>query len=280
MLELARGLTPVALEAIAELETRAVRHDGGRLKLEWGALRRRSSEKVSDVLWWDADRLLGFLGIYQWGSSTPELAGMVDPEARRRGIGSSLLEAALPLVRERGCDRLLLVVPRVSPGGAAMAASLGMEFDHSEHALTLTARPLDDEGQPDVLIRQAMNDDRPELARLFLDGFGSNDIDPERPLSSERSRTLLVTIDDRAVGTVSLSHDGERTGIYGFVIDAAHRGQGIGAEVLRRVCQQRFEDGAEAVTLEVAVENERALGLYTRLGFEPVTTEDYYALAL
>jgi ribosomal protein S18 acetylase RimI-like enzyme len=33
------------------------------------------------------------------------------------------------------------------------------------------------------------------------------------------------------------------------------------------------------VGLEVAVENERALGLYTSIGFRPVTTEDYYALS-
>jgi ribosomal protein S18 acetylase RimI-like enzyme len=30
----------------------------------------------------------------------------------------------------------------------------------------------------------------------------------------------------------------------------------------------------------VDVENDRALGLYTSVGFEPITTEDYYALPL
>jgi len=44
---------------------------------------------------------------------------MVDPQQRRRGIGRSLLEAALPLCNARGCERLLLVVPRVSSPGAS-----------------------------------------------------------------------------------------------------------------------------------------------------------------
>jgi ribosomal protein S18 acetylase RimI-like enzyme len=197
MLELAQGLKPAQLDAIAELEERVVRHDGGRLKLEWGALRNRSPERVTDVLWWSGDRLLGFLGIYQFGSSTPELAGMVDPEARHQGIGSALLDWALPRVRERGCNR-----------------------------------------------------------------------------------ALLVTLDDNVIGTIRLSQDGSRSGLYGFAIDSSRRGEGIGAEVLCRVCQQLFDDGAMAINLEVAVENERALGLYRRLGFEPITTEDYYALAL
>lgn len=280
MLELAQGLSPAQLDAIAELETRVVRHDGGRLKLEWGALRSRSPEKVSDILWRDGDRLLGFLGIYQFGASTPELAGMVDPEARRQGIGSALLDAALPRVRECGCNRALLVVPRTSAGGAGLAAARGMELDHSEHALILTTRPPGGEWHPDVALRQVSAEDLPELSRLFLDGFGSDDIDPDRALSSEHSRTFMVTAPDGVVGTISLGRDRPRAGVYGFVIDSAHRGRGIGADVLRRSCQQLFDDGAKAINLEVAVENERALVLYRRLGFQPVTTEDYYALTL
>jgi len=55
-------------------------------------------------------------------------------------------------------------------------------------------------------------------------------------------------------------------------------GRGIGRDVLRRVCQLLRGEGARHVGLEVAVDNERALGLYTSVGFTPVTTEDYYAL--
>lgn len=51
-------------------------------------------------MWWQGDRLLGFLGIYGFESSL-ELAGMVAPDACRRGIGAALSDAALPLCRER-----------------------------------------------------------------------------------------------------------------------------------------------------------------------------------
>ena len=67
-------------------------------KLEWDNLRGRSGDRVEDLLWWEGERLLGFLGIYGFGES-PELAGMVAPDARRRGIGSALLDAAVPLCR-------------------------------------------------------------------------------------------------------------------------------------------------------------------------------------
>ena len=114
--------------------------DGGRLKLEWGALRRRRGDRVEDLLWWEGDRLLGFLGIYGFGSS-PELAGMVAPDARRRGIGTALLDSALRLCRERGDRRPLLIVPRSSVAGRRLALRRGGVLDHSEHALVLSGRP-------------------------------------------------------------------------------------------------------------------------------------------
>ena len=49
-------------------------------------------------------QLLGFLGIYTY-SDPAELAGMVAPTARRRGIGSALLDAALALCRGEAIGR-------------------------------------------------------------------------------------------------------------------------------------------------------------------------------
>ncbi len=60
--------------------------DGGRLKLEWGRLRGRSGDRVEDLLWWEGDRLVGFLGIYGF-ETVPELAGMVS--RTRAGAGSA-----------------------------------------------------------------------------------------------------------------------------------------------------------------------------------------------
>jgi len=39
-------------------------------------------------------------------------------------------------------------------------------------------------------------------------------------------------------------------------------------------------EGAQRIGLEVAVNNDRALGLYTSIGFTQATTEDYYALPI
>lgn len=279
MIEPARGLTDSALEAIAGLERRVVSADGGRLKLEWGTLRSRPADQVRDLLWWEEDRLLGFLGIYghQWDHL--ELAGMVDPDARRRGIGRALLDAALPLCREAGNDRLLLVVPRSSPGGAGLARAHGMTFDHAEHALRLPSRPQQAPSSPELSLRPSDRGDIPILAELYTEAFGHAPSNLEQ-LVERDSRPLIISRDGAVAGTVAAVRERQRGAIYGFIVAPELRGRGIGREILRRVCQDLFDAGMTHVDLEVEVENDNALGLYTSTGFELQATEDYYELIL
>jgi len=278
VLELARGLSSHELDAVAKLEARTVQVDGGRLKLEWGVLSARTGRDVEDVLWWDGDRLLGFLGLYAFGPPTVELAGMVDPAARRQGIATELLGAALPLCRDRGYQQALLVTSRSSTAGSSFALGRGAVLEHSEHALVLSGPPTDGRTDPRIRLRTATAADAAEVSRLLASAFGWPPSDVMERLSTDTSRTLLVEFSGAAVGTLRLTREEGVAGVYGFAVDPAWRGRGIGRDVLRRACHLLREEGAHRIGLEVAVENDHALGLYTSLGFTQVTTEDYYAL--
>lgn len=280
VIEFARGLSDRDLRALAELELRVIAADGGRLKLEWGALRARGGRDVEDFVWWEGDRLVGFLGLYAFGSPTVEIAGMVDPSARRRGIATALLDAALPLCRERHYEQALIVIPRGSAAGHALARSRGAVLEHSEHGLLLLDAPTDGPADDRIKLRTATSADAPELSRLLAAAFGDPPSDLFNRLAEDSGRTLVVELEGSAVGTVRLTRDQDTGGVYGFAVDPEWQGRGIGRDVLRRVCRQLRDEGARRVGLEVAVENDHALGLYTSLGFTQVATEDYYALPL
>jgi ribosomal protein S18 acetylase RimI-like enzyme len=280
VLEQAAGLSPRALDAIAELERQVIEADGGRLKLEWGRLRRRSGDRVEDLLWWEDGRLLGFLGFYGFGSSL-ELTGMVAPHVRRRGIGTALLDAAVPLCRGFGAEQALLIVPRHSEAGKRLALRRDAVFDHSEHALVLTGDPSSGPHDPALSVRPASAADMPVVSHLLEAGFGGPVPDDlAGRLSSPHGRILVVELSGSVVGTLSLAQEGDDARIYGFVIDPSWQGRGIGRDALRRTCGQVRADGVGRIGLEVAVDNDRALALYTSVGFMPVTTEDYFALPL
>lgn len=283
MLELVHGLNAPALEAIADLERRVIAEDGGRLKLEWGTLRSRSGREVEDLLWWDDGQLLGFLGLYAFGAPTVELTGMVHPDARRRGIATRLLNVALPICQERGYTKVLLVTPRMPTAARDLALRRGAVLDHSEYALQLTGEPANAPTNPRIILRAMISDDAPAVKAMLKSGFGWERPEPTDAAGLERARreqeeTLIVDLGGAAVGSLRVSRDDDTASVYGFVVDPDHQCQGIGRDVLRRVCWQARAEGAARVHLEVAVDNDRALDLYTSLGFAPVAVEDYYTL--
>jgi ribosomal protein S18 acetylase RimI-like enzyme len=280
MIELVRGLSPGDLRELAELEARVLAADGGRLKLEWRVLRSRAGQDVEDVLWWEEDRLLGFLGLYSFEATTVEIAGMVDPAARRRGIATELLDAALPICRERGYQRALLVTPRGSIAGREFAQNRAAVLEHSEHALVLLQAPTEGPTDPRLTLGTATLADASELSRLLAAAFGEPAIDLAGSLAEDSARTVVVELEGAPVGTIRVTRDDHTAGIYGFAVDPAWQGRGTGRDVLRRVCRELRDEGIRRISLEVAVENDHALALYTSLGFNQTTTEDYYEFPL
>lgn len=278
MLKPRTTLSDTDLQAVADLERRVVDHDGGRLKIEWGDLRTRSGDRTNDLLWTEDDRLVGFAALDEHGGPAVEIAGMVDPAARGRGIGTALVAAAIDVCRERGAEQALLIVPRASAAGHRVAQRLGAPLEHSEHAMRLDEVPAEGVEDPRTTLRPATLDDVPVLSEILTFAFGHEPGHLVRSLES--GRTVVVEHDGEPVGTVRLTRDDEVGGVYGFAVDPRYQGRGIGRDVLRRSCREFFADGATSVRLEVAVDNPRALGLYTSVGFTPVTTEDYYDLPL
>ena len=237
-------------------------------------------DQVRDLLWWEDGRLLGFLGIYGFrpdASSSPAWSTLT------HGAAASAASCSTPRCRSVARPRravLLLVVPRTSPGGHEFARSYGMTYEHSEHALTLRRATRQAAREPELGPAPGDRRRHPGLSNLYVDGFTTAATSIRPP----RQRALAHAADPREGDETGrhhrLSRDGARGAIYAFVVDSGWRGSGIGREVLRRVCQDQFDTGADRVDLEVEVENERALGLYTSVGFSMLATDDYYELIL
>ena len=278
MLISSRGLDARSLAGVRDLEGRVLGADGGRLKLEYGTLEARDTDVVNDLLWWDGDVLLGFLGLYAFGGHVAEVGGMVAPEARRKGIATALVAAAEPLLRERGYARALLVSPSDSVPGKAFAQAQAAVLDHSEHFLVLGTTPDGIPRNPSVTVRKAVSTDEPAVRELLTLAFGWDP--PSAVLDRDGDATQIIERDGDVVGTVRLSVHNGVGGIYGFAVHPQVQGQGIGRDVLGRVCRQLREQGCGRVTLEVETQNASALGLYTSVGFEREAGEDYWAIEL
>lgn len=285
MIVAASGLSEDHLGAIARLEAACA--GDGRLKLEWETLRSRPTDQPRDFLWVaePRDEVVGFLGLYNFGTGLTEVCGMVHPEYRRTGIFSRLLAAsesrALPYETAGESDQVqrLVVVNRDSETGRQLALSIGAALEHSEYEMVL-GRPCSPEQfrrHEELVVRDARESDRETLAVVLAAAFSTGD---GQPLESVNiAGVTAIEYRGVTVGMLRASAGPEGAWISGFAIAPEMRGRGFGHQVLAEVVHALVESGASKVSLDVATDNARALGLYTDIGFEQVGAMDYYAYA-
>jgi RimJ/RimL family protein N-acetyltransferase len=95
------------------------------------------------------------------------------------------------------------------------------------------------------------------FVRAILDGAGI--------------QVLAIADGDTVVGWCDIIRD-QREGFrhcghLGMGLLASARGKGLGARLARAAIDRAWKDGLERIELEVFASNERAIGLYRRLGF-------------
>ncbi len=96
-------------------------------------------------------------------------------------------------------------------------------------------------------------------------------------LALRRGRVYRVARLGRSVvGYMGLMLGEEEAHITTIAVAPEHQHRGVATTLMLEVFRQALESGARAVSLEVAVSNERAQALYRRFGFAPVGVRKRY----
>ncbi|HEY1016259.1 MAG TPA: GNAT family N-acetyltransferase [Herpetosiphonaceae bacterium] len=272
--------------AALELAELCNRRDGLDLKLNPGMLQRRSGEHTDDFVYYADGKLVGFLGLYQFKQSEIEASGMVHPDYRRQGIFSQLYQAARQSCEQRGIPSILWINERRSQAGAAFVASTSAAYQFSEYVMDLDLAAEPAAPAHEIALRQASPADQAEIVELMRAGFG---MEPEDSASFVTSQLVdpapdrylwLAESDGRTVGVIGTAAEGPGAYIFGFVVPPELRGQGYGRSILLKTVAYLRGLGKAPISLEVATENARALGLYQSCGFGEASANDYFAQPL
>jgi ribosomal protein S18 acetylase RimI-like enzyme len=256
-------------------------------RLDIGTLETRPEGSVSDVLWHESGRLVGFAGMNSYSDpSEVEAAILVHPEFRRRGIGRSMARAVVRECQNRGVRRLLIVVPHESREGAGFARMMGTRHFHSEYTMDLDVsrispfEPIHDA----VELRPAGAEDVPIMAAIVASAFaepvGEEEQALVRLMKDSTRITYLATQDGRPVGVIQSAVSDGRAFIVHFAVRPEMQGRGIGRQMLMAIVRGLQNSGGKWITIEVETENEHALSLYQRCGFVTVNATDYELLEL
>ncbi|MCC6791860.1 MAG: GNAT family N-acetyltransferase [Thermomicrobiales bacterium] len=211
----------------------------------------------------------------------PEACLMVHPDHRRRGIGRALLQAIRDEARHRGLTSVLIVNDRASARGTAFLAAAGARHVDAEHRLSLDrGRIVRPERNPALRLRPAGPDEIETLAAIQAAAF-EHDVDEGRYLVqrgfAEGNRSYyLGVLDGEPIGLLRTGVWDDGADITAFGVVPRHRGRGYGRQMLLDAVDNLFHEGWSSVTIEVATDNDHALGLYRSCGFEVIATFDYY----
>ena len=278
-------------DVMALVETCAA-HDGFDAGADEGFVRARSYpvppeivRQTADLIWMVGDRVVGYAGTYGFGRDEIEVVAVVHPEWRRGGIGRALIDEAISVGHRAEVSRVLLVVPRFSVGGHALAERVGAKRSHSEAAMVLRdVPPGGDELGMGLVGKIATISDVAVLGEIGSGAFGGS---PDEASAISRSsigaigRTIfLIAKGADDVGMVSIAVDHGAASIAGFAVRPEHQGKGIGRAVLKWLVRRLHGDGIAPITIEVDVTNDRAAGLYRDCGFREDRIYDYLAVAI
>lgn len=275
-------LTAAELAEIEQLAHICNTCDGLDIKLNWDVIRERGTDATNDFLYYEQDRLVGYLPLFSFNSHEAEVSGMVHPDYRRQGIFTLLLQVAKGECQRRGIEELFLIVEHASQSGLAFVTSLSAELHHSEYKMVLgelkTAQPV----MQALEVREARSGEGIVLARITSAAFGVEEEEMdwyEKNVTENVSRRSYVgLLNDTYVGKLDVGLGIDEALIYGFGVTPAYQHCGYGRQILMYTIQDLRKQGHENIALEVAVENKNAFALYHSTGFHITSTYDYYRI--
>ena len=277
-------LTPDDLAAISRLIDICNWNDGLRMRIGMEVLRERRGDEINDFLYYEDGQLVGYLEADSYGRKEKELAGMVHPDYRRRGIFTALFTTAKEEFQPRGVEKLILICEQKSASGQAFIATTGAEFAYAEHEMWLGSFHERGRRTPGLRMRRAGARDIDTIVSFLATDSGN--VEEVKAWVTELMGKpdtfwfFLATLNSRPLGTVRLDFMEDVTGIYAFEVRMGYRGLGYGREMLEQLIHIAREASNKPVMLDVETTNTNAIGLYLSTGFEIKTTYDYYELPL
>lgn len=275
------------LQDIKSLQQICEQRDGILLKLNDDMLRMPSRADHMDYLHYEGDALIGFLALYGFGGQL-EVCGMVHPDYRRQGIFTRLWNEALASGRLSTVSYILFNAPKASLSAPEWLKTIRCRYSFSEYEMAWHPLPEQDSCAADptvsVSYRPYEEEDQNYVLQLYADGFDTNEEDTaemlaEEAYSSKRIRSMVV-YHGETVGTLVMDYDTPgQAWLFGFVIDGAYRGQGIGRSILLQMIRRENEAGLQP-HIGVETQNDHALRLYENCGFRSYVVQDYYELRL
>jgi ribosomal protein S18 acetylase RimI-like enzyme len=288
------ALSEQRADEVAALRDRCNAADGLHLKIGIPRVAPETSDeprRPNAFLVYAGESLAGYCSL-DGDRHTVEICGMVVPEQRLKGIGTSLLTVARNSCAASGVSEVLLICEDASVAGQLFVATQHSQRQFAEHRMELEdwdAMLRGSTREPDLRLRRAVAGETGTLARISTAAFGTESelqdiqMDIESEFSSPEVRFYLGQLGGSTgpvVSSLKLYLIENRASIYAFGVLPEYRRRGLAWQTLALLTQQLQAEAVNHIGLEVETTNMPAISLYRACGFAPVTTYGYYSCKL
>lgn len=232
------------------------------------------------LLYYHKGKLVGFLSCYFFYDDAVEISLLIHPSHRRKGLAKALLEAIVPLLCFQNYFTLIFSSP--TEVNTSWFLTKNYTYMHSEYHMEREGlHPILDFKHP-LIIEQATINDIPKLCELDSVCFPQKQGDLigrfHHLLNTREYEILLAYYHKKPIGKAHLRWQTHGVTLSDIAILPPFQGKGMGTTLIAHCINLALSEGLSTVNLDVETHNQRALALYTRLGFSIQNACDYWSI--
>lgn len=267
------------LKELEELTTLCKQTDGSIPNVYTHILSQPRSLPAS-LLYYEDQQLVGFLSAYFFYDEAVEIALIVKPSARKKGVAKQLIKSILPLIEYHEYHKLIFSSP--SHLNDQWLLEKGFKYLHSEYYMERDElNPLLSSNNS-LTYRKASMQDIPILSAMDQVCFPKHHVDSfERfqHLIEGREYQIIIAIqDNKPIGKAHLRWQDNGATLSDIAILPAYQGHGLGTALITHCINLALIEGKPHLNLDVETHNLKALNLYSRLGFLIQNACDYWEI--
>ncbi|MGC1183025.1 GNAT family N-acetyltransferase [Legionella sp.] len=233
-------------------------------------------------LYYEKEQLIGFLSIYFFYDDAVEVSLLIHPQWRHRGIAKQLLQNIIPLVLEKNYFKLIFSSP--SSLNDHWLPGFGFSYQHSEYSMERhILNPLLDY-KKQLTFRRATIEDIPQLCMLDKACFNKSPDELEQRFQhilNERDYQIELAFEKNyLIGKAHLRWQKHGATLSDIAVFPDKQGQGLGTALITHCVNYALSEGKSDLNLDVETHNQKALDLYTRLGFLMQNACDYWQIEI
>jgi ribosomal protein S18 acetylase RimI-like enzyme len=275
-------MTQRQLNKLKLLIAQCKRVDGSAPNIYTHLLAQKRALPASLLYYNKQQQLVAFLSAFFFYDDACEVALMVSPTARGRGIAKKLITAVLPLVTSQNLTTMIFSSPGKRNDNWLLPR--GFKFTHTEyHMQRKCLNTVLMDAYPSMIFKEAEEDMIPSFCALDQVCFPKEHNDNPTHfhsllLNKEEYQLFAAYIDGRMVGKAHLRWTAKAVTFSDIAILPEMQGQGLGSALLAYCLNFAIKQGKTRLLLDVEATNERALKLYTNFGFVIDNTCDYWSI--